>query len=122
MASLIEYALLADRPYIDIRHVSENVPVLPPGWNPVLGSLPIADPCRPGHYGGPVPETTSGFSADVFQKGNEIVISFAGTNADPLSADGLADWNANGILGGETVGRQRVRVCSSEGEIGRAHV
>jgi hypothetical protein len=41
----------------------------------------------------------SGFSAEIFQKGSEIVISFQGTNPDGISSDGRVDWISNIALG-----------------------
>ena len=101
MATVSEYALFADLAYRDIRDRDENSPVIPPGWSPVERLLPMADPDRPGHYGGPAPFNPSGFSADVFSKGNEIVISYGGTNPVKDSTDGSADWSTNvRLIGG----------------------
>ncbi len=75
---LIQYALLADQPYAELR-VGRNRPVMPSEWNPL------------DHIG----QNSNGFTADVFRKGNEIVISFAGTNSRALSDDGLVDWMNN---------------------------
>lgn len=99
MERLTEYALLADLPYRDIRNALQNSPIIPPGWSPVEGLLTIADPTRLGHYGGPAPFNPSGFSADVFRNGNEIVISYGGTNPDWTSSDGVVDLGTSAALG-----------------------
>lgn len=49
-------------------------------------------------FGFPSTPSPSGFSAEVFQKGGEIVISFQGTNSDPFTSDGIKDWWTNGQL------------------------
>ncbi len=83
-----EYALLADAAYLDIRG-DANQPVLPSAnWTNVDRTL----------FGLPATPSPSGFSAEVFRKGSEIVIAFQGTNPDPFSADGIQDWFTNADL------------------------
>jgi Lipase (class 3) len=61
MATEIEYAELANRVY---ARTSLNRTPVPLGWTEQRW----------------IPDTLSGFSAGVYKKGNEIVISFTGTN------------------------------------------
>lgn len=67
MPSNLEYAQLSGRVYV--RTDSNRTP-RPNGWDTLLPYGEIAD-------------TTSGFSAGVFKKGDEIVIAFTGTNETP---------------------------------------
>jgi hypothetical protein len=67
MVTTIEYALLAGRAYFDTRTDINRFPV-PQGWTDLLR-----------HEAQP-----SGFEAVAFQKGSDIVISFAGTNSSSL--------------------------------------
>ena len=62
MATDIEYAIMAGRAYISTREKVNRFPV-PQGWTQIPNSHATAP---------------SGFEAVSFQKGNEIVISFAG--------------------------------------------
>ena len=70
----IEYAVLANAAYRDTRNDRANVPVIPAGWTRLSRTTL-------GFSEGPSP---SGFSAEAFQKGTDIVISYQGTNSDPL--------------------------------------
>ena len=74
MPNDIEYALMAGRAYYDTRADINRLPI-PEGWSQVSR----------------FPTSSSGFEAATFQRGNEIVISFAGT------ATGV-DWLANAGL------------------------
>ncbi len=84
MATLIEYALMANAAYRDIRGL-KNRPVIPEGWTRLDRT----------QFGLPSTPDAAGFSAEIFQKGTEIVIAFEGTNPDGFSADGLRDWITN---------------------------
>lgn len=94
MISPLEYAQLASRVYSDVRGEA-NQPFVPAGWEDL--SL---------HFGlmGP---SASGFSASVFRKGTEIVISFAGTSPG-FDENARNDWLTNITTGlgflGEQVG------------------
>ena len=80
MITEIEYALMAGQAYRTTRAELNWIPA-PQGWVPFF---PVPDPTNPGF------QATSGFEAISFQRGNEIVISFAGT--DPSQpGDLLAD-------------------------------
>jgi hypothetical protein len=81
MATPVEYGLMADAAYLDIRGRA-NVPVETAGWTHL-------DRTQFGLLATPSP---SGFSAEIFRKGSEIVIAFQGTNPDPVSSDGVSDW------------------------------
>jgi len=73
MVTDIEYVQMAGAAYVSNRSVVNRFPI-PTGWTPFK------------------PETGVGnFEAVSFKRGNEIVISFAGTNNNP-------DWIANGGL------------------------
>ena len=81
MANAIEYALMAGRAYQTTRGQINWLPDLTTlGWTEYL------------HIPNPDIPTTKGFEASFFQKGNEIVISFAGTGSG-------VDWLAN-LAGG----------------------
>jgi hypothetical protein len=66
MATDIEYAIMAGRAYISTRGKVNRFPV-PQDWTQIPNSHATA---------------SSGFEAVSFQKGDEIVISFAGTGSD----------------------------------------
>jgi trimeric autotransporter adhesin len=111
--TLLEYALLADRAYADLRNRANNLPVLPSGWagvaDLVIPGIPAFTELE-GHYGGPT--MASGFSAAVYKKGIEVVISFEGTNPAPLSPDGRRDWLANAAaFFGVTVPQQLIEAA-----------
>lgn len=77
MANSIEYALMAGDSYISSRHKNNQFPV-PQGWAKINNPAPYFN------------DSDSGFEAISFQKGNEIVISFAGTynkSAADIEAD-----------------------------------
>ena len=65
--SIIDFSILSAIAYNLIRS-NENQIELPLGWVPIF---PLSDPNGP-----------SGFSASAFQNGNNIVISFEGTDTD----------------------------------------
>lgn len=78
MASDIEYALMAGRGYQSTRQLINWLPdLLSFGWIEKLHEV----------------RNDSGFEAVSFQKGNEIVISYAGTDPGALN-----DWLTNGGL------------------------
>lgn len=83
MTTVQDFALLANAAYFDKAGLA-NLPVLPPGWE------------RREDLG--LGSTTGGFSAEVFVKGNEVVVSYQGTSTKPLTADFLEDWVSNGSL------------------------
>lgn len=99
MPTQIEYALFAanvygskDRDYVgpeaQIRHPNNDLPV-PDGW------------AKLGH---PTIEDNHGFMAQAYRRGNEIVISYAGTTYEsPLTAIATIANNARA--------RARVRAC-----------
>ncbi|MCR4345789.1 MAG: hypothetical protein NUV55_01080 [Sulfuricaulis sp.] len=92
MASTHEYALMAGAAYISTRDDINKIPV-PLGWEEVLGSYANL--------------TSSGFEAISFRRGNEIVISFAGTDFTSIS-----DWlngNIPLVTGLPSEGNKRVR-------------
>jgi hypothetical protein len=82
-----DFGLMADASYRDIRG-NANQPVVPQGWSRL-------DRTQFGLSPGPSP---SGFSAEIFRRGSDIVIAFQGTNPDPVSADGVSDWFTNAGL------------------------
>ena len=73
MATTIEYALMAGASYISTRPDINKFPI-PQGWVAVT---------NPPHF----QDDATGFEAISFQRGNEIVIAFAGTNPGDLSGD-----------------------------------
>jgi len=75
----LEYALLAGRAYERSRKPENRIPE-PAGWTQLTPEDPL------GH----TVNTASGFEAVAFQKGNEIVISYAGTDFTE-GADKMAD-------------------------------
>jgi hypothetical protein len=74
MAEPVEYALMAGASYVSTRPEINRFPV-PHGWTIV------ADPP-------PFNNDANGFEAIAFQRGEEVVISFAGTAQ-------LVDWMSN---------------------------
>ena len=78
MPSNAEYALMAGRAYQSTRAGINRFPV-PEGWNEPLDKRKLLP---------------SGFEAGYFVRGNEIVISFAGTGPELLNPD----WLANAFL------------------------
>lgn len=87
MADPVLYAQLADVVYQDVRGNVNQTPE-PGNWT----QLSYTSAGRAGLLGR-LPR--SGFAAGVYQSGNEIVIAYAGTNPDALSADGILDWGNN---------------------------
>lgn len=77
MTTSIEYALMAGHAYRTTRDEINWFPI-PQGWSPFF---PVPDSTTPN-----IP-TTSGFEAVSFQRGDEIVISFAGTYDKDLTGD-----------------------------------
>ena len=71
MPTILEYALMAGRSYIDTRPDLNQFPV-PVGWTEFF------------HVPNETFPLDSGFEAIAFQRGNEIVISYAGTYDKPL--------------------------------------
>ena len=74
MATALEYAELLNRVY---RPTGEDRTPVPEGWTELRW---LSDPAY------------SGFSACVYEKGNEIVISYAGTHASKAPERGFATW------------------------------
>lgn len=75
----IDRALMAGRAYQTNRDQSANWFPVPAGWTEFSHVPNTANP------------TTGGFEASAFQKGPEIVISYAGTNPSDLSGDMAAN-------------------------------
>src|SRR3989344_6597338 len=76
MTTTIEYALMAGASYISTRADINQFPV-PDGWLERVDKRQVLP---------------SGFEATYFTKGNEIVISFAGTGPEILNPDWLANF------------------------------
>lgn len=76
MTTTIDYALMAGNAYRTTRNKINWIPA-PQGWTPFF---PVPDPTTAAVF--PV---TSGFEAIAFQNGTDIVISYAGTYANPPS-------------------------------------
>ncbi len=81
MPTEVEYALMAGHAYRTTRDEINWIPV-PQGWTPFSH---VPDPATPSF------PTTSGFEAISFQRGAEIVISYAGTDPADLLGDIAAD-------------------------------
>lgn len=77
MTTTIEYALLAGASYISTRPDINQFPI-PQGWEAVA---------NPPHF----KDDKTGFEAVAFQRGTEIVISYAGTYDKDYTGDYLAD-------------------------------
>ncbi len=84
MATTMEYSLLAGSSYYDTRNAINRFPV-PMGWT-LYSRIPE--------------NSTTGFEAVSFTNGNEIVISFAGTDFDDKLGDGVNDVTLMAGLGG----------------------
>lgn len=83
MTTTLDYALLVGAAYYSTRAEVNRIPI-PDEWNEVVEER--------------VADTQTGFEARTFQKGPEIVISFAGTY-DKSAVDKLADVNlAQGVI------------------------
>lgn len=67
MTTQIEYALIAGASYLSTRNPENQFPI-PMGWEKIV---------NPDSY---FRDPISGFEAIAFKKGNEIVISYAGTD------------------------------------------
>lgn len=80
MPSLLDYAQLSLVVYDDVRNTA-NQALLPVGWTDQSALFNVG--------GGP---SWNGFSAGVYKNGNDIVISFEGTDPALLSTDGAVDW------------------------------
>ena len=87
MISPLVYAQLADYVYANVRSPS-NQPILPSGWTDISANFGIDSAIQ----------SFTGFSAGVFQNGNNIVISYEGTNPNPKSYDGAMDWTQGNPL------------------------
>jgi RTX calcium-binding nonapeptide repeat (4 copies)/Lipase (class 3) len=91
MTTTQDYALLSAGAYDDTRFREENRAPIPVGWTELTqyqinGSGSYAINKTTGDL------KTSGFSAKVYQNGNEIVIAYAGTEFAIPSAGGNADF------------------------------
>jgi hypothetical protein len=80
---IVEMALMAGNVYFKTRHDNNKIPI-PNGWG-LMGERKF--------------NPASGFEAAAFKKGNEIVISFAGTNSGHLGEGTAPDINADLTLG-----------------------
>ena len=94
MTTTIEYALMAGHAYRTTRDEINWIPV-PQGWSPFF---PVPDPKTPTF------PTTSGFEAVSFQRGTDIVISYAGTGT-------AIDWLANAGLAAGTGSAQLLQAA-----------
>ncbi len=81
MTTAIDYALMAGHAYRTTRDEINWISV-PQGWSPFF---PVPDPTTPTF------PTTSGFEAISFQRGTDIVISYAGTYEKDITGDIFAD-------------------------------
>ena len=81
MTTTIDYALMAGHAYRTTRDEINWISV-PQGWSPFF---PVPDPTTPTF------PTTSGFEAISFQRGTDIVISYAGTYDKDITGDIFAD-------------------------------
>src|SRR5690242_7929658 len=81
MVTELEYALMAGRAYQSTR--DEN------NWFPILNGYGWLEPLEKRER-----DQVTGFEAGYFQRGNEIVISFAGTNPNEslVGPDHMADY------------------------------
>jgi hypothetical protein len=87
MTNAVEYAMMAGRVYQSTRTPKNYLPDLSSlGWSEYAHAADLSNPAFP---------TTGGFEATSFQRGNEIVISYAGT----YPSDFTGDWEANVGLG-----------------------
>ena len=91
MPTSIEYALMAGHAYRTTRDEINWLPV-PQEWSPFF---PVPDSTSPSF------PTTSGFEAVSFQRGTDIVISFAGTYDKDLTGDWVANVNLATGFGSE---------------------
>jgi hypothetical protein len=96
MATNLEYALMAGHAYRTSRNEINWIPY-PQGWVPFF---PVPDPTTAAIF-----PTISGFEAVSFKNGNEVVISYAGTDFG-LNPDILADFNLVVGLWSEQLGHQ----------------
>lgn len=96
-----EMALLAAGSYWDIRRnidsdkeekIESNQAPIPEGWRVLSG--------EESHSGENVKWFGSGFSARAYRKGNEIVISYAGTETDDKGFFGFNHGSAQDFLRG----------------------
>ena len=103
MTTSSEYALLSAAAYADLQPLTQNRAPVPAGWSE------IPDYAVNGS-GNSYTFLGSGFTAKVFKgPGNEIVISFAGTDPD-FSMSMLADFLTGNVplsLGDLNFGRQK---------------
>ena len=81
MPTEIEYALMSGHAYRTTRDEINWIPA-PQGWNPFFH---VPNPDTPSFH------ATSGFEAISFQRGTEIVISYAGTDPGDILGDIAAD-------------------------------
>lgn len=90
MTTIIDYALMAGDSYRTTRDEINWLPV-PQGWTPFF---PVPDPTTAEAF-----PTISGFEAISFQRGTEIVISFAGTYNKDLLGDQAANFGLGSGVG-----------------------
>lgn len=95
MTTEIEYALMAGHAYRTTRDEINWIPA-PQGWTPFF---PVPDPTTASVF--PV---TAGFEAVSFQRGTDIVISYAGTGT-------AIDWLANAGLAAGTGSAQLLQAA-----------
>jgi hypothetical protein len=83
MTTDVEYALMAGRAYQSTRAGINRFPA-PPGWSEPLDQRKLDD--------------STGFEAGFFQRGSEIVISYAGTDPDKSNPLTTPDGRTNAAL------------------------
>lgn len=98
------YAILADSVYWDVReYKAKNGLKDAPNWTPVPKDWKlIKEMSGSGKQGRTQNPKLEGFTARAYQKGNEIVIAYAGTHKEDFSGD----WANNGALGSGAVSTQ----------------
>ena len=98
----IECAIMAGRAYQSNRRILNWFPAGINDWSEYF------------HVPSETYPTSSGFEAVSFQKGNEIVISFAGTDPKDLWGDILADsWDL--LVGGRCGRKNPLTLCVAIG-------
>ena len=98
MITTVEYALLAGASYVSNRAPVNQFPI-PLGWTPFFHVPEQSEPSFP---------AASGFEARSFIKGNEIVISYAGTNFSDKFGDSVyGTVLATGLLGSQLLDAAR---------------
>lgn len=82
MPTLLDYAALSAIVYNDVRGKNNKLLHLPNGWSEILS------------------DSNPGFTAGAYENGNDIVISFKGSDVPALDASGLDDWLLGNVPAG----------------------